>query len=79
MRLDIYSLSGVVYEGEIESVNLKTETGEITVLKNHRPLISMLKPGKIKITNAAGTRQELHATGGFLEVMPHSLVKILLI
>lgn len=78
MRLDIYSLKGIVYEGEITSVNLKTAAGEITVLKNHRPLISLLKKGKIKITDAAGTRQELDASGGFLEVTPHSLVKILL-
>ena len=48
MQLKIYSLQGVVYEGETASVSLPAKDGEITVLKGHIPLITILKEGEIK-------------------------------
>lgn len=48
MKLQIFSLQGTVYESETAGVSLPAVDGEITVLKGHIPLITILKEGEIK-------------------------------
>ncbi len=68
MRITIASLKGVQFEGQAASLNVNTASGEITVLDNHRPLLTLLKPGAVIIGDRRGTRRELEIRGGFLEV-----------
>jgi F-type H+-transporting ATPase subunit epsilon len=68
MKLGIYSLKKVLYEGEASSVNAKTASGEITILDNHAPLISILKKGVIKIIDGVNKEHYFPIGGGFLEV-----------
>lgn len=49
MKLKISSPSKVIYEGSIKQISLPTENGVITVLPNHMPLVTALKPGIVKI------------------------------
>lgn len=52
---------------EIEQVSLPTEMGEITILPHHIPLVSLLKPGEMRVIRNG--KEELYAVaGGFLEV-----------
>jgi len=50
MLLKISSPSKVIYEGKIKQISLPTESGMITILPNHMPLVTVLKPGIVKIT-----------------------------
>lgn len=68
MKIEIYSLKRVVFEGEAVSVNCKTALGEITVLENHEPLISLLEEGPITITLPGGEERRFPIKNGFLEV-----------
>jgi F-type H+-transporting ATPase subunit epsilon len=79
MRVEIYSLQRILFEGDAKSVNCKTAKGELTILENHEPLISMLQEGPIKVFSAsAGSKEEIfHANGGFLEVTPQHTVRLL--
>lgn len=70
MKLKVITLKGIAYEGEIKSLNAKTVAGEITVLDNHRPLVSILKKGELKIVTKAGQKETIKADSGFLEVRP---------
>jgi F-type H+-transporting ATPase subunit epsilon len=65
--LTITKLDGVVYSSEAESVTAPGADGELTVLKNHVPLLTPLKEGKIIVRNAGETFEFL-ATKGILEV-----------
>ncbi len=56
------------FDGEINSVNLKTTSGEITVLDNHRPLITQLAKGKAEVVKEDGARLNFDIQSGFLEV-----------
>lgn len=76
MKLSIYSLKKIVYEGEADSVNMQTVGGEITVLNNHRPLLSMLTEGVLKIT-ANGQEQFFQVKSGFVEVKEDNSVRLL--
>ncbi|MEK7212363.1 MAG: F0F1 ATP synthase subunit epsilon [Patescibacteria group bacterium] len=68
MHLSVYSLKKVLFEGEAESVNMKTASGEITVLDHHRPLISALAPGTIKIVDKTSKEHYIPVSSGFAEV-----------
>lgn len=67
MKLRILSLKGIKYEGEVSGLNVKTSSGEITVLDNHRPLITSLKNGTAYIITKAGERVPVEIKSGFLE------------
>ena len=68
MKLGVYSLKNVCYQGEVRSITCRTSAGEITVLDHHRPLLSVLNQGVMKITDTEGREHHVPVTSGFLEV-----------
>lgn len=77
MKLFVYSLKRVLFEGEVSSVNCKTIDGEITVLDHHRPLITVLGKGTVRVTDAADKEHYIPVTSGFLEIAPDNRGKLL--
>lgn len=74
-KLKLIAPDGVKYEEEATEVTLPTADGQITILPNHMPLISLLKPGEIIIKN--GTKEHNLATEGGVVEVTNNLVKIL--
>ena len=68
MKLGIYSLQKVLFQGEAESVNCKTVAGEITILDHHLPLISILEKGTMKIVDKNKEEHYIPVSAGFIEV-----------
>jgi len=74
MKLSVYSLKKILFQGEAKSLNCKTVTGEITVLDNHETFITVLSVGVMKIVEAnpstsSGLREHFfEIKSGFLEV-----------
>ncbi len=66
----------VVYEDEINQVSIPTTSGEVTILPNHIPLVSVLQAGELKITDKNG-EHVLAVAGGFLEVRENNEIVIL--
>ncbi|OGY97535.1 MAG: hypothetical protein A2855_02580 [Candidatus Liptonbacteria bacterium RIFCSPHIGHO2_01_FULL_57_28] len=78
MRVEIYSLQRIIFEGEAQSVNCKTAMGEVTVLEKHEPLISMLEDGPVRVVPVGGGQEQAFPVkGGFLQVNPEHAVRIL--
>lgn len=77
MKLNIYSLKNVLYHGDAVAVNCKTSSGEITVLDHHRPLISVLSQGVVKVTDAEQKDHYFEVSSGFLEVRDSNDMRIL--
>jgi F-type H+-transporting ATPase subunit epsilon len=79
MRVEIYSLQRILFEGDAKSVNCKTAKGELTILEDHEPIISMLQEGPIRVEPASGgSKEEIFAAkGGFMEVTPQHTVRLL--
>lgn len=78
MRITIASLKGIQFEGEAAALNVKTTSGEITLLNHHRPLITVLEPGTATITMPDGGRRELPLGGGFLEMGTGNTLSVLM-
>jgi F0F1-type ATP synthase epsilon subunit len=78
MQLRILSLKGVEFDGQAQSFNVKTRVGEITVLNNHRPLITILESGTAKIGLPDGRIQEMKINSGFLEMDDKNNLNVLM-
>jgi F-type H+-transporting ATPase subunit epsilon len=77
MKLGVYSLQKVLFQGDATSVNCNTRSGEITILDRHEPLISILEKGTIKIIDVSGQEFYIPVKSGFLEVDSGSQAKIM--
>lgn len=77
MKLGIYSLKKILFQGNAESVNVKTASGEITILDHHRPLISIVKPGTITVVDAAKKAHYIPVSSGFVEVTSSNQAKLI--
>lgn len=75
MKLSVYSLKQILFQGNATSLNCKTVMGEITVLDNHMALISVLSAGVIRITDKNKKEHFLPIKSGFLEVKPGNEVR----
>lgn len=76
MKFQIITPEKVVYSDEVEQVSIPTEQGEITVLKNHVPLISVLKAGELKYKKDS-EEFSMAVSGGFVEVRDNNSIVIL--
>jgi F-type H+-transporting ATPase subunit epsilon len=70
MKLSVYSLKQILFQGQARSLNCKTATGEITVLDHHETLICALAAGSVKIIDQSGEEKYFEIKSGFLEVRP---------
>lgn len=77
MKLGVYSLQKVLFQGDATSVNCVTRMGDVTILDNHEPLISILAKGTMTIVDKDKKEWYIPVSSGFLEVNSGSQVKIL--
>ena len=64
--LDIVTLKKVAFGEKIKSVNAPGMEGYFSILVNHTPFVSSLKPGAIKVTRENGEALTFSTSGGFL-------------
>src|SRR3982075_86112 len=69
--LRVVSVERSLYEGDVEFLIANGADGELGVLARHAPLMTILKPGPLRIQETIGGPEELlFVGGGFLEVLP---------
>ena len=69
--LRVVSVERSLFEGEVEFIIANGADGELGVLARHAPLMTILKPGPLRIQETfGGEEQLLFVGGGFLEVLP---------
>jgi F-type H+-transporting ATPase subunit epsilon len=55
MKLRIVTPERILLEREVDSVTVPTQTGEITIMKNHIPLVSNLQAGELHFVHGGET------------------------
>jgi F-type H+-transporting ATPase subunit epsilon len=70
-ELRVVSVERSLFEGEVEFIIANGADGELGVLARHAPLMTILKPGPLRIQPVYGGEEEiLFVGGGFMEVLP---------
>ena len=77
MKLSIYSIKQTILETTAEKVTIPTPQGEITVLDNHIPLITLVKSGEISYYTSQNQWQKIAFSGGVAEIRPGSEIVLL--
>ena len=67
MRLDIVTPEKQLLSEEVKSVQLPAMDGEMTILGDHSPMVTTLRPGVVVVDTDKG-QQEIVVTGGFAEI-----------
>ena len=68
-KFELVSPEKLLFSGEVESVTAPGIEGEFTVLQDHAPFMTTLKPGKVVIAGG-GRDEEMFVKGGFADVSP---------
>ena len=73
IQLEIVTPERLVYEDEVESVNVPGIEGELGILPHHAPLVSTLGYGELRIRKG-GAEESFAIVGGFVQVRPDKVV-----
>jgi len=69
--LRVVSVERSLFEGEVEFIIANGADGELGVMARHAALMTVLKPGPLRVQELmGGSEQVLFVGGGFLEVLP---------
>lgn len=71
-QFELVSPARLLFSGEVDEVIVPGAEGEFTVLANHAPLVSTLRPGILTV-KAGGDVKRLYVRGGFAEVSEKGL------
>jgi F-type H+-transporting ATPase subunit epsilon len=74
IKFEIATPEKVLMKEEVLSVSVPTTSGELTILPDHIPLISILKSGVLEIHLLDGGISLMSVSGGFLEVLKNKIV-----
>ena len=75
IHVDIVSAEGEIFSGDADMVFAPAGMGEVGIAPRHAPLLTVLKPGEVRVQTGDEERS-FYVTGGILEIQPH-LVTVL--
>jgi F-type H+-transporting ATPase subunit epsilon len=74
--LHIFSIDREVFVGQANSLTVPAATGQMQILAQHTPLVSLLKEGEVIIESNSGVEQKLPITGGVVQVTPSEVTAL---
>ncbi|PWB83374.1 MAG: F0F1 ATP synthase subunit epsilon [Methylocystaceae bacterium] len=67
-HFELVSPEKLLFSGEVEAVVAPGAEGQFTVLKDHAPVMTVLKPGVVEIDETGAKKERLFVRGGFADV-----------
>ena len=71
IHCDIVSAQEQIFSGEATMVFATGRMGELGISPRHAPLLTVLRPGPVRVQKPDGEEAFFFVGGGILEVMPH--------
>jgi F-type H+-transporting ATPase subunit epsilon len=68
MNVSLVAADRMLWQGEATVVNTRTIAGEIGIMANHTPLLSVLEPGKVDVRTTDDGHWVAAIDGGFISV-----------
>jgi len=70
---ELVSPERLLFAGDVEAVVVPGSEGAFTVLKDHAPVMAVLRPGIVEVDESQTKKQRLFVRGGFADVSSHGL------
>ncbi len=75
LKVDVVNAEETLFSGDAEFVALPGMVGELGILPGHTPLITLIRPGLVRIRlEGEKKEEEIFVAGGVLEVQPHHVI-----
>ncbi len=74
LKVSVISPESVLFEGDVTSVIAPAFDGEVGILENHAPMMTLLGKGSLRLDGAGGEKR-FNIEGGFLQVV-ENMVRI---
>ena len=75
MQVDVVSNEKSIYSGEASFAVVPTLNGELGIYPRHEPIMSLVRPGVLRLQVPEQEEEVLVAvSGGILEVQPHKIM-----
>jgi F-type H+-transporting ATPase subunit epsilon len=71
LTVSVVSPEATLFEGEATSVVVPAFDGEVGILTNHAPMITVLGEGTMRLDGATPAR--FHVSGGFVQVVDNTV------
>ena len=72
-HLELVSPERLLFAGDVDAVVVPGAEGAFTVLKDHAPVMAVLRPGIVEVEESQTKKQRLFVRGGFSDVSSHGL------
>ena len=72
-KLKVISPDRIFYEGEAIFLELNTTEGQIGIYKNHIPMIYIVEPGVLRITESEQSVKEAALHSGFIQILQEEI------
>jgi len=76
LHLDIVSAEKQIFSGKVKTLFVTGEEGELGIMPGHSQLLTIIKPGYVRVVLANNEEEIFYISGGMLEVQPY-LVSVL--
>jgi F-type H+-transporting ATPase subunit epsilon len=70
IHVDIVSAEGELFSGEALEMVAPASQGDLGILPRHAPLLTLLRPGEVRVKTPDGEEHHFFVGGGALEVQP---------
>ena len=74
LKLEIIRPEKIIFSDDAKMITLPSYEGDLSILKNHISIITILRPGIIKVQKNGGNFEELFVQDGTVEYFNDSLV-----
>ena len=69
LKVSVISPERTLFEGEVESLVAPAFDGEVGILTDHAPMMTLLGRGVLRLGGGAAAGQRFVVEGGFLQVL----------
>jgi F-type H+-transporting ATPase subunit epsilon len=73
IQVDIVSAEGELFSGPAAEVFAPAKEGDVGIYPRHAPLLTLLKPGEVRVKTSDGEEHHFFVGGGALEVQPNKV------
>jgi F-type H+-transporting ATPase subunit epsilon len=71
-KFELVSPERLLVSETVESIIIPATEGEMTVMANHSPVMTTIKPGIVTVKTTAGKEDRYVVYGGFADILPDS-------